>query len=81
MDHAVSLVQACLQRNGYFTVVEYPIIGTADSQMDALTRSFGKQTGAQLILDPDPDLLSVAYEEQQFRHPSCFCNEFQPVED
>jgi len=38
MDHAVSLVQACLQRNGYCTVVEYPIIGTADSQMDALTR-------------------------------------------
>lgn len=29
MDHAVSLVQAYLQLNGYFTSAEYPIIATA----------------------------------------------------
>lgn len=28
MDHAVALVQAYLQINGYFTVAEYPIIET-----------------------------------------------------
>lgn len=26
MDHAVALVEACLQINGYFTVSEYPVI-------------------------------------------------------
>lgn len=29
MDHAVSLVQAYLQLNGYFTSAEYPIIASA----------------------------------------------------
>lgn len=29
MDHAVSLVQAYLQLNGYFTSAEYPIIAGA----------------------------------------------------
>src|SRR5256714_15648150 len=29
MDHAVSLVQAYLQLNGYFTSAEYPIIAAA----------------------------------------------------
>lgn len=28
MDHAVALVQAYLQINGYFPVAEYPIIGS-----------------------------------------------------
>ena len=32
MDHAVALVEAYLQINGYFTVAEYPVI-----------ESFGKQ--------------------------------------
>ena len=32
MDHAVALVEAYLQINGYFTVAEYPVIA-----------SFGKQ--------------------------------------
>ncbi len=26
MDHAVALVQAYLQINGYFTIAEYPVI-------------------------------------------------------
>jgi len=29
MDHAVALVQAYLQLNGYFTSAEYPIIARA----------------------------------------------------
>ncbi len=29
MDHAVALVQAYLQLNGYFTSAEYPIIASA----------------------------------------------------
>jgi hypothetical protein len=38
MDHAVALVQAYLQLNGYFTSAEYPIIaGTARSGFRALT--------------------------------------------
>jgi hypothetical protein len=32
MDHAVSLVQAYLQLNGYFTSAEYPIIASAGRQ-------------------------------------------------
>ena len=38
MDHAVALVQAYLQLNGYFTSAEYPIIaGTARSGFRSLT--------------------------------------------
>jgi hypothetical protein len=38
MDHAVALVQAYLQLNGYFTSAEYPIIaGTARSGFRAIT--------------------------------------------
>ena len=38
MDHAVALVQAYLQLNGYFTSAEYPIIaGTARSGFRTLT--------------------------------------------
>lgn len=38
MDHAVALVQAYLQLNGYFTSAEYPIIaGTSRSGFRALT--------------------------------------------
>ena len=29
MDHAVALVQAYLQLNGYFTSAEYPIVASA----------------------------------------------------
>ena len=38
MDHAVALVQAYLQLNGYFTSAEYPIIaGTARSGFRTIT--------------------------------------------
>lgn len=32
MDHAVALVEACLQINGCFTVTEYPVIGSIGKQ-------------------------------------------------
>src|SRR6476659_7746432 len=41
MDHAVALVQAYLQLNGYFTSAEYPIIARAG------------RSGAQMITDVD----------------------------
>ena len=41
MDHAVALVQAYLQLNGYFTSAEYPIIARAG------------RNGAQMITDVD----------------------------
>jgi hypothetical protein len=41
MDHAVALVQAYLQLNGYFTSAEYPIIASAGRK------------GAQMITDVD----------------------------
>ncbi len=41
MDHAVALVRAYLQVNGYFTVTEYPILGTA------------KYSGYQTVTDID----------------------------
>jgi hypothetical protein len=41
MDHAVSLVQAYLQLNGYFTSAEYPIIASAG------------RTGVRTITDID----------------------------
>src|SRR3954471_15851958 len=41
MDHAVALVQAYLQLNGYFTSAEYPIIAQAG------------RNGAQMITDVD----------------------------
>ncbi len=41
MDHAVALVQAYLQLNGYFTSAEYPIIASAG------------RSGARTIADID----------------------------
>ena len=47
MDHAVALVQAYLQINGYFTVAEYPVI-----------ESFGKQ---QYGVATDLDILAFRF--------------------
>lgn len=37
MDHAVSLVQAYLQLNGYFTSAEYPIVETSGREVRTIT--------------------------------------------
>ncbi|HID81516.1 MAG TPA: hypothetical protein EYH06_10620 [Chromatiales bacterium] len=73
MDHAVALVQAYLQINGYFTVAEYPIIESTGkhhfktaTDLDILAFRFpgagrivtGKK-GAQTVFLPDP-LLGVS---------------------
>ena len=39
MDHAVSLVQAYLQLNGYFTSAEFPVFAGAYSFNSAARRS------------------------------------------
>ncbi|HEX7833101.1 MAG TPA: hypothetical protein VF787_25830 [Thermoanaerobaculia bacterium] len=56
MDHAVALVQAYLQLNGYFTSAEYPIIaGTARNGFRTLTDvdilAFRFPTGAPITRD------------------------------
>ena len=72
MDHAVSLVQAYLRVNGYFTVSEYPVIMPAStggyrtaSDLDILAFRFphaGRMSpqetgrGALGVLTPDPAL-------------------------
>jgi len=69
MDHAVSLVQAYLQLNGYFTVAEYPIIETVvnhgyevTTDLDILAFRFpgaGRLVpgrSRQLLFEPDPML-------------------------
>lgn len=56
MDHAVALVQAYLQLNGYFTSAEYPVIaGTARNGFRTITDidilAFRFPTGAPIALD------------------------------
>jgi hypothetical protein len=56
MDHAVALVQAYLQLNGYFTSAEYPIIaGTARNGFRTLTDvdilAFRFPTGSPIVRD------------------------------
>lgn len=69
MDHAVALVEAYLQINGYFTVAEYPVIEATGSHhygiatdLDILAFRFagaGRRlagTGRQMRFAPDPAL-------------------------
>lgn len=67
MDHAVAIVEAYLQINGYFTVAEYPVIEalgkrryTAATDVDILAIRFagaGRMVpgpGAGFAFEPDP---------------------------
>ncbi|NIA02602.1 MAG: hypothetical protein GWO88_00070 [Planctomycetia bacterium] len=53
MDHAVGLVEAYLQINGYFTVAEYPVI-----------ESFGKN---HYGIATDLDILAFRFPKEYFR--------------
>lgn len=71
MDHAVALVEAYLQINGYFTVAEYPVIVAATGKdqfktatdLDILAfrfpgagRIITRKKGVHSIFAPDPEL-------------------------
>lgn len=72
MDHAVALVQAYLQTNGYFTVAEYPVLSTVPgggyqsaTDVDLLALRLGDAGGVvaagdgghgRSVFEPDPAL-------------------------
>jgi len=72
MDHAVALVQAYLQTNGYFTVAEYPVLSTlpaggyqSATDVDLLALRLGRAggvvaagdaVGGRPPFEPDPAL-------------------------
>lgn len=69
MDHAVAIVEAYLQINGYFTVAEYPVIEALGSEhyatatdLDILAMRFpgaGRMVpgkGDEIVFEPDPEL-------------------------
>jgi len=72
MDHAVALVQAYLQTNGYFTVAEYPVLSTlpdggyqSATDVDLLALRLGNAggvvaagdvAGRRAAFEPDPAL-------------------------
>lgn len=72
MDHAVALVQAYLQTNGYFTVAEYPVLARlpgggvkSATDIDVLAlrlggagglRTVGDDTSGEDPFEPDPAL-------------------------
>lgn len=51
--------------------------GGITSEIPDLIDSFGKDTGAEIISEADPEVLIEgllnAYTERHFHHPSCFC--------
>lgn len=53
--------------------------GGITTQLPQLVTSFGKDTGAYLIYESDPQLLitklAEAYTAHHYKHPSCFCDE------
>src|SRR5947207_1346935 len=60
MDHAVALVQAYLQLNGYFTSAEYPIIAGAGRRTPRRQRAAGERNDAIAIgLQRAPDRVRI----------------------
>ncbi len=55
--------------------------GGITAEIPDLVASFGKDTGAHVIYDADPESLVsrllAYYEAHHFKRPSCFCNEWQ----
>ena len=55
--------------------------GGITPQLPAIVSGFGKETGAHIIYDAEPvsliSRLLAYYETNQFRRPSCFCDERQ----
>ena len=51
--------------------------GGITNKIPDLVESFGKDTGAEIIYEADPDILIEGllkvYTERHFHHPSCFC--------